>query len=219
MTNNLAVIEEITLDIKSRLEELSQIEELCLGLDGSQNKLFLKGCVLTIYAHWEGFVKYSLGKIIKHINTIDMQIQDYCFNYITFAYESSLKSLENSKNFDKRKVNLQQIYKNLENNSLKIGTNIDTKSNLKFDILKKICNKLNIQIDKDFENNYKDDLNALVNIRNSIAHGDGGSAYEFSEFKEIEKYLDLLENLMLDFINLLDELLQQENYKRKANND
>jgi hypothetical protein len=216
MANNLQVIEEITFDIESRLEELHQIEELCLELNDSQNKLFLKGCVLTIYAHWEGFVKYSLGKIIKHINTFDIQIQDYCFNYITFAYESSLKSLENSTSFDNRKKHLQQIYTNLKNNSLRIGANVDTKSNLKFDILKKICGKLNIQINKDFESNYKNDLNALVNIRNSIAHGDGGSAYEFSEFKEIEKYLNLLENLMLDFISLLDELLQQENYKRKT---
>lgn len=219
MADHSRVMEAIILDAELRFEELQQIKDLCLILNDSQNKLFLKGCVLTIYAHWEGFAKYSILETIKYINNLNIKTNEYCFNYITFAYESGLKDLDKSQGFDKRKRHLQNLYKNLEKQTLDIETRIDTNSNLNFKTLSDICKKLNIKINTEFEKTYKKDINRLVSIRNAIAHGEGGDALEFSKFEDIELYLNLLENLALDFITLLNNLLEQKNYKRKIENE
>ena len=76
--------------------------------------------------------------------------------------------------------------------------------------MEEICKKINIDINS-FEI-YKNDLNELVNIRNFISHGDG--SYNFEQYEDIESYLELLKNLMLDFQSQLQDLLKQEKYKR-----
>jgi len=57
-------------------------------------------------------------------------------------------------------------------------------------------------------------LNKLVNIRNSISHGE--DAYSFESFEDIKKYIELLENLMLDFQSELQDLLIEKKYLKES---
>ena len=129
--------------------------------------------------------------------------------YLTTAYEQTLKSLDDSTGFDKRRKHLTNLYKGFKE-EVKLNEKIDTKSNLNYTVLEEICKKINIDINS-FEI-YKNDLNELVNIRNFISHGDG--SYNFEQYEDIESYLELLKNLMLDFQSQLQDLLKQEKYKR-----
>jgi len=71
--------------------------------------------------------------------------------------------------------------------------------------------KTNLNIDKFKE--YKEELNELVNIRNSISHGE--NSYIFETFDDIKKYIELLENLMLDFQSELQDLLKDKKYLKE----
>jgi hypothetical protein len=205
MDNFNQELDDISLDIEWRKSELSKIEEIAYNLNEVELKIFLKSCIPLIYAHWEGFVVSSLKIVFKYLNTLRLNSEQYCDTYLTTAYEQTLKSLDESTAFEKRKKHLVTLYKDFSN-TVKLNTKIDTKSNLTFKVLMDICLKTNLDIDKFKE--YEDDLNELVRIRNSISHGE--NAYTFESFEDIEKYIELLENLMLDFQSELQDILTEK---------
>lgn len=204
-----SIFDEITSDISWRTEELKKVETILSNLSESDSKIFLKSTIPLLYAHWEGFVVSSLKIIFKYLNDLKLNSDIYCDIYLTTAYEQTLKSLDDSTGFDKRKKHLINLYQGFKK-EIKLNEKIDTKSNLNFDTLVEICQKINIDINKFVDN--KEDLNKLVHIRNSIAHGE--NAYSFENFDAIKEYVELIENLMLDFQSELQDLLKQEKYKR-----
>jgi hypothetical protein len=79
---------------------------------------------------------------------------------------------------------------------------INTKSNLNFDVLKDIADHLCFNIS--ILNKHKRHLNALVNLRNNIAHGSFPSTLNYDLFNE---YAESIMLLMADFENIvLDNL-------------
>ena len=204
------VLEEISLDIDWRNEELKQIKLISDTLSDKELKFFLKGCIPLLYAHWEGFVVSSLKIVFKYLNNLKLNSDSYCDIFLTTAYEQTLKSLSDSTNFEKRKKHLITLY-NTFKKEVKLNEKIDTKSNLNFKVLKEICEKININIAR-FEE-YETELNQLVSIRNSISHGE--NAYNFNTYEDIDEYIQLVKNLMLDFQSEIQDLLKLEKYKKE----
>jgi len=198
-----------------RIQELKKLgNEVEENINIDLKPLFFRSLVPMIYAHWEGFVVSSVKKYFECLNSFNYTITDLDICYITTAFEAKLEKIFESQNFDKRKKHLE-ILLSIINNSIKFDKRIDTKSNLNFNILVMICEKL--KFNKDKFKDYKIDLNELVNIRNAIAHGDT-PAFEFKNYTEIEKYILLIENLMLDFISEIEDIIKFEKFKR-INND
>jgi len=206
------VFEEIQEDITWRNLELSKIKNIALNLNDAELKIFLKSILPLLYAHWEGFIVVSLKIVFKYLNTLHLSSNDYCDIYLTTAYEQTLKSLDNSTGFDKRKKHLINLYKTFKEQVM-LDSKVDTKSNLNFGILEEICKKINLDINK--FTTYKEELNELVNIRNSISHGE--NSYNFESYDDIQKYLNLLKNLMLDFESEIQDLLKNEKYLKEQN--
>ena len=211
MENFEQVLDDISLEIEWRTNELAKLEAISHSLYEEELKIFLKGCIPLIYAHWEGFVVTSLKNVFKYLNSLSLNSRQCCDIYLTTAYEQTLKSLDESTAFERRKNHLTALYKNFLN-IVKFNTKIDVKSNLTFKILEDICLKTKLNINK--FNDYKEDLNKLVNIRNSISHGE--DAYSFESFEDIKKYIELLENLMLDFQSELQDLLIEKKYLKES---
>ena len=214
------ILDEILENISWRLEEVRQYDSIINSLTSIDNEsydmqvsLLLRSAIPMVYAHWEGFVVSTLNKLFTYLNSLELGSIQYCHNYLTTAYEQSLQSLVDSKNFDKRKKHLINLYNNFST-QVKFNKKIDTKSNLTFSVLQEICLKVNLD-DTKF-NEYKIELDKLVNIRNSIAHGDVQSNI-FTEFKDIEQYIDLLEALMLDFNNEIQLILEKQKYLKEKN--
>jgi hypothetical protein len=206
------VFEEIQEDITWRNLELSKIKNIALNLNDTELKIFLKSILPLLYAHWEGFIVVSLKIVFKFLNTLHLSSNDYCDVYLTTAYEQTLKSLDNSTGFDKRKKHLINLYKTFKEQVM-LDSKVDTKSNLNFGILEEICKKINLDINK--FTTYKEELNELVNIRNSISHGE--NSYNFESYDDIQKYLNLLKNLMLDFESEIQDLLKNKKYLKEQN--
>ncbi len=206
------VFEEIQEDITWRNSELKKINNIASNLNNTDLQIFLKSILPLLYAHWEGFVVVSLKIVFKYLNNLNLSSNDYCDIYLTTAYEQTLKSLDNSTGFDKRKKHLIHLYKTFSE-QVKLDSKIDTKSNLNFSILQEICKKINLNINK--FTTHKEELNELVSIRNSISHGE--NAYSFESYNDIKKYINLLENLMLDFESEIQDLLKDKKYLKEQN--
>jgi len=203
-------LEDISADIQWRNNELNSLKLISTNLNDNELRLFLKGCIPLIYAHWEGFVISSLKLVFSYLNSLRLNSENYCDIYLTTAYEQTLKSLDDSTAYKRRKKHLVRLYTEFSQ-VVKLKNKIDTKSNLTFQVLEEICLKTNLNIDKFKE--YKEELNELVNIRNSISHGE--NSYIFETFDDIKKYIELLENLMLDFQSELQDLLKDKKYLKE----
>lgn len=177
-------------------------------------KVILRSTIPIIYAHWEGFVVSSIKTVFTYLNELKLNNEDYCCTYLTTAYGETLKSLDKSSNFDKRRKHLTNLYVGFSK-QVNLPLKIDTKSNLKFDVLTDICKKTNLNI-ATFKK-HKDKLDQLVSIRNSISHGE--NSHVFYDYSDIVPYIDLLENLMFDFQCEIKNLLQNEKYKKDIDNE
>jgi hypothetical protein len=204
------ILQEIEADKDWRNLELKKIEIICQELDNVElNKIILKSTIPMIYAHWEGFVVSSLKKVNKYLTSLELEYSEFHINLLTNAYEDNLRHLENSLGYDKRIKHLNIIFEKLTDD-VKFETKIDVKSNLKFQVLKDICSKFNLNINS-FED-YKNDLERLLKLRNAIAHGE--SAYTFEKYEDIKKYIQLLSNLM-DVLHIeIADFFQNKKYKR-----
>lgn len=213
------VFDSITNDMEWRLLELKEYENIIINLDSATNyeaqtKIILRSALPIIYAHWEGFIVSSLKTTLKYLNDLNLNNKEYCFTYLTTAYEGTLNSLDDSNEFNKRKKHLTNLCVEFDN-KVKFSLKVDTKSNLNFKVLSGICQKTKLDITN--FNDYKTDINKLLEIRNSIAHGE--NAHVFSKYSDIELYIDLLENLMLNFKSEIEDLLKNEKYKKDNNNE
>lgn len=204
-----SILEEIEFDKGWRNIEIKKIEIICQKLDNEDyKKLVLKSTIPIIYAHWEGFTVSSLRKVNKYLNSLNYKANDFHINLVANAYEKNLESLENSLGYEKRVKHLNIILNQFEK-VIKFGTKVDVKSNLKFDVLKNICLKFNLNIEN-FKM-YETDLEQLLQVRNHIAHGE--SSYEFEKYDDIEKYINLLSNLMDTLHIEINDFFKNEKYK------
>ncbi len=205
-----SILEEIEADKDWRNLEIKKIEIICQKLDTEDyRKLILKSTIPMIYAHWEGFVVSSLRKVNRYLNSLEYEYSDFHIHLLTNAYEENIKSLESSLGYEKRVKHLNIIFEKLTDD-VKFSTKIDVKSNLKFQVLKDICIKFNLNIDN-FES-YKLDLEQLLRLRNAIAHGE--DSYSFTRYEDIELYINLLSNLMDTLHTEIDDFFRNEKYKK-----
>jgi hypothetical protein len=217
MIDNL--FDDISNNKEWRLIEIREFENIInnisvfdSGLNSydTQVKIILKSMLPMIYAHWEGFVKVSVEIIFRHLNLLELPADKYSGIYLATAYEQDLNKTPNIVNFERRIKHLNCFYDKF-NYYVNFGLKIDTESNLNYKVLTKICKRLNIDNNKFSE--YSKDLNKLLEHRNAIVHGE--NSLPFERYEEIKPYIELLENLMLDFESEIQDLLKDEKYLKE----
>lgn len=218
------MLNEIFIEINNnrewRLEELREYQNIIANLSASDNieaydrrvKIILKSMLPMIYAHWEGFVKYSIEMLFRYLNQLQLPSSQYNGIFLATAYEQDLSKTPDIINFEKRVEHLNCLYSKFAS-FVCFESKIDTEANLNFKVLSKICKRLNINASS-FDT-YSSELNKLLEFRNKIVHGE--NSLPFEDYDQIVPFIELLENLMLDFQVAIQELIQDEKYKRCEN--
>lgn len=170
-----------------RKEELAFFKNQLYNIDDEeqQNK-YRKSLVLMLYSHFEGFIKICLLTYVQYVNSLHRKRKDFNEQLVASSMNREFAAYDNNdikcsvfKNKlpeDKRlhrfyrRVNLLENIEELEQSDLVIPDEaIDTESNLWYIVLQKNLFKVGLPIDL-FDGLSKD-IDALVNRRNSIAHG------------------------------------------------
>ncbi|HML90286.1 MAG TPA: MAE_28990/MAE_18760 family HEPN-like nuclease [Methylomusa anaerophila] len=86
---------------------------------------------------------------------------------------------------------------------------LDTKSNLRFEVLEEFLSWFNISITR--YKPYKHDVNQLVNVRNAIAHGENSIILTYFD---LEKYIKVVNDLFDITILNIHEYLLSQGYKK-----
>ena len=223
MINLNEVLTEIEEDLAWREDELRHFENRIssdANIDIQKKTIETKPLVLFLYAHFEGHAKLMFTVYVNALNNCNISCKNVSFPLIASSLHSEFGALKNpdKKNpfFPKeyepmfkelgRRVEFFENLEQILTTSLKLNVDniVDTESNLKPDVLKKIFFRLGFDTenidDRDFGK-----INRLLQLRNNFAHGSYFEGISYNEYEEIKtivwKVLREIKNLVIDYIS------------------
>lgn len=203
------VISEIIEENDWRDREFTRLKVNSSNVD---EILWCRMSIPMIYAHWEGFVVNSLKILIEHLNSLSLNPLNASINLVVTGLGDNYKSLSGKQSFQQR-ITFTNNFHNLLKSSLKLSKKIDTKSNLKSSVLAEICEIFSFNMES--FNPYTADIDRIVNIRNSIAHGE--NAYQVN-MENITKYITSVTGAIDTLLVEIDEFIKQKKYLRPQQN-
>jgi len=198
-----SIIEEISINNQWREGEFARYKKKPRHID---EILWCRMCVPMIYAHWEGFVIDALKILLQHLNKLDLVYEEIKTNLVVKSLEKAYKPLSGKQSFNQCIVFTEQFYDKLKN-KVKFEVRVDTKSNLRSDVLEEICLQFGFRYHK-----FKDveaDVNKLVNVRNRIAHGENSIV---PDYKNIERYIESITLATDILLNEIEYFLMNKQY-------
>lgn len=169
--------------------------------------LWCRMCIPMIYAHWEGFVVDSLKLLLAHLNKLDLHPSQTPIHLLVLSLGDSYKTLSGKQSFTQR-INFTEKFGQLLQLKIKFQTKVDTKSNLKSGNLNEICTMLGLNYQKFVS--LAPDIDRLVSVRNSIAHGENSYILDKSN---IEKYITAVRDAIDILLDEINTFLETERYK------
>ncbi|WP_312364728.1 MAE_28990/MAE_18760 family HEPN-like nuclease [Sphingobacterium sp.] len=182
VTTILGLTNKLTDEFAWRRKELKVLKDKIPSTGGSLQAAMLRSSVPLLYAHWEGFVKVAMSCYLEHVSRkyvpnnvltpkfLALSLQNKLGDFIETSFESKAKIIELLFVDYSKKSNIPK--KNI----------INTKSNLRFDVLKEILFLLDLE-DSHIDG-HKELINDLVDTRNHIAHGEYNSV-DFKTYASI----------------------------------
>ncbi|ENL8515693.1 hypothetical protein AB6H97_002732 [Providencia rettgeri] len=222
---------QIELDRSWREEEIRSMNNILIDLDKELDKNKLRRAIICLlYAHIEGFVKFSFGLYIESINGLKLKCQDVKPVLVAAVYHKDFTKLTDpdakSKLFIKkaqedkyiRKICLQEEFFERINDVLSAEIKIDdgyinTESNVGREVLEKLLYQVGLSHKS--LNNTVGPLSKLLNKRNGIAHGIDKSVIDSEQYDE---YFNCALDIMSELTSVLFLAYSQKDYlKRVAN--
>lgn len=171
-----------------------------------EDELWCRMCIPMIYAHWEGFVVDALKILLKHLNSLQLRHDTVKTNLVVISLEDSYKTLSGKQSFIQR-IEFTKRFCGVLQEKIKFNTKINTKSNLKSDVLKEICEMFCFDFSK--FSAFTSDIDRLVSVRNSIAHGENAF---LPNNDNIKKYIEAAKNAMDTLIQEIENFLREKRY-------
>lgn len=202
--------EEISDNLDKRRFEITNLRRVLLNYAGKPLESTVARMAITLlYANWEGYVKEVCKLYLEYIERSGTKNRELKADLLGYLWSSSLRSLTGGMNFEKKK-SIAELALHSMDDCVEFSIserNINTKANLSFDVLKDISDHL--CFDVSLLITYKRHLNALVNLRNNIAHGSFPSTIDYDIFNEHAKSIfDLMES----FENIVIYNLTKRNF-------
>ena len=189
--------EEISENLDKRRFEITNLRRVLLNYVGKPlESTVIRMGIPLLYANWEGYVKEVCQLYLEYIERSGTKNRELKAEMLGYLWSSSLKPLTGGINFEKKKC-IAELALNSMDNFVEFSEserNINTKSNLNFDTLENISAHLCFDVSSLIP--YKHHLNALVNLRNNIAHGSFPSTMDYDIFDDYAKsVLGLMANV------------------------
>ena len=185
-----------------RQEELAFLKNQLSNIQEEiQRDKYRKCLVLMLYSHFEGFIKICLLSYIQYVNSLHLKRENFNEELVVSSMHREFNAYDNNDEkcniFKKklpedkrlhrfyRRVNLLEELDVFKQNDLLIpDETVDTESNLWYIVLQKNLYKVGLPID--LFGDLSSDIDALVNRRNSIAHGTERAGVSENEYLKWE---------------------------------
>lgn len=177
-----------------------------------------------LYSHFEGFVKISLLSYVQYLNSLSLARKCFNDNLVVSSMNCEFNAYDNNDRkceiFKKklpedgrlhrfyRRVDFLETIDSFKEDILSISDEtIDTESNLWHIVLQKNMYKVGLPVD--LFDGLSSDINALVNRRNSIAHGTERAGVTDEEY---QKWESKTYSIMNEMIRCIYSNIQHEKY-------
>lgn len=203
MTSDITLLEQdILSDIDEREELMSWVRLLYLryGFSERDEQLFLNYSIPIVYSIWEGFVQTSFQVYIRELNKLELSINDVCNPILIYHIESrfpQFKQYPEPDKFTKKVIFFDKLGQFYSSNPFVINANINTESNVGFNVLNRILKDFNLEKIPEYpepKHSLKDELHTLLQIRNAVAHGQKISIVVKRE--DLDRSIELVKKLM-----------------------
>ena len=219
---------ELETEMAWRQEEMGFFKNQLNNIADNEKDRYRKSLIILLYSHMEGYIKICLQIYIKYINSQHLLRKDVISELIVsgmskefHAYENLDRKCEFFKSFLPNDTQLHRYYRHIDfinqiDDFLELLLTIedgviDTESNLWHAVLKKNLYKVGLPIDAFDE--YSNDINALVNRRNSIAHGSAKSGVVQQEY---EKWENKVNEIMSDITRIVYDFAYNKRYLKSV---
>lgn len=193
--------DDIEADILDRLYLLTKVKTLSIrySFNNQDEEFWCRYAIPTIYSIWEGFFVTAIHTYIREINKLNLKIDELSDYYLVHNTEVSFKQLFSYPNKYPQKAKfIKDIHSYfISPNPIYIIPQINTESNLGFNVLNKLLEKFNLNTIPEFirpRHSLKDELNEfLLKVRNGISHGN--YPYQIDR-AQVDRGIALVEELM-----------------------
>lgn len=217
------VLTQIEADRLWRESELRRLERPIvfeMNIDHSIKIMETKPLILFLYAHFEGHAKLIFSIYADTLNGFNLKCKNIAFPLIASSLNSEFSALKNPEKkhhlfpdsyepeFKElgRRIEFFQNIESILNQNLKLDVYkiVDTESNLKPKVLKKILFRLGFDPLEINDREY-DDLQKLLKWRNNIAHGAQREGFTYNEYAKIKEsifsMLDRIKSVIIDYLD------------------
>ncbi|MRG98584.1 MAE_28990/MAE_18760 family HEPN-like nuclease [Polyangium spumosum] len=203
-------IEELDLAIERRREAVTMVIRTVQEVE---HTIYLSTCtsmaIPMLYAQWEGCVKECFEMYIEHVSKCGAKQADMHPHMLAFAWSGQFQRLSGKGGVEGRVSFVRRILDGLSNHIIMRSDEkrINTKSNLNFDVFAELCTLLCLRCEHLTDR--KRALDALVNRRNSIAHGGRSSPHTVDD---VMRDAELVRELMDRVGDLVREAAEHRAY-------
>ncbi|SPD74229.1 hypothetical protein PITCH_A2190003 [uncultured Desulfobacterium sp.] len=205
-----SVLEEISNNLDQRRLGITNLHRVIQNYLGkSLEPTAVHMAIPMLYAHWEGYVRETCQLYLEYIESSGIKVGDLRSDLVGYLWTSTLKPLTGGLNFARKKAVAELALGCLQCPVKFEETEraINTRSNLNFDVLEDIAAHLCLDISPMLP--LKRHLNALVHLRNHIAHGSRPHSLGYSHFQE---HASSVIEIMEGFERSLARSLEDQNY-------
>lgn len=201
---------QLTADLEWRESELVILKKALLqtSIGSQQENTLLRANLALVYAHYEGFCKFSIGVYIDALNKLKIPRKDLNWKLALLSMNSFIADVKNESQPAEVFLKLSQEF----NNQIELIAQYEQLSdisNLWPDLLILLLQKYNLSSSIVSDN--KLILESLVTKRNQIAHGKGLLVKTRSE---LEKHYEVATLAMHAVAISICEALEKESYRR-----
>lgn len=210
---NFARLEtQFLAEIEWRVRELTVLKTLPLKteLTDKQREIALKFAIPNIYSTWEGYVKAVIRIYINELNGLSLKNNELHNKLLSHSIDMKYPQLTTGvrNTFSDKCDFIDELY-NFIDKPVSLAAKLPTESNINWKVMNNILERFNLQLLP--ESPYKSHLNDLLNVRNSVAHGD--SAMAITQLM-IDANANNVANLMDEVMFALLEGCKLQSYKR-----
>lgn len=202
MESLLDLQDALQRELAWRKREISDIRAVAMKPDESP-ACILRGSLVLLCAHWEGFLKKSAKLYIRHVFSQDVRLRDLTPNLVAIAYFTDVSKAAEAKFPGSQDHHIRLASRILNSIDERPGDptwDVDTEGNPGSDVLKRVLSSigLDLQLGMDAASwgTTKVFINEqLVRDRHSIAHGEGLPISKENLLERAERLLALLDVL------------------------
>ncbi|HYF80848.1 MAG TPA: MAE_28990/MAE_18760 family HEPN-like nuclease [Symbiobacteriaceae bacterium] len=189
---------ELEDDLLWRLEELAVLRNQATAEGRERHKsVFLKSLVLMLYAHYEGFCKHAFTVYVRAINAEHLPRSKVSLPIATSSMSQTLDGYFKRNQSFSAQLGFVTAFDRIwaEVAVLPVDEVVDTESNLKPEVMRKILCRLGFN--EDLFGDHDGSVQSLMNRRNGVAHGNRTRSISEQDYRDLEaRVLSILDGLI-----------------------